>query len=45
MNWLGLKMKPTRFADAKNAPGVDYPTKINETHQKGYVKPDVEPTA
>jgi hypothetical protein len=24
MNWLSLKMKPTRTADAKHAPGKDY---------------------
>jgi hypothetical protein len=33
-NWVSLKSRATRFADAKRAPGTDYPSKINETHQK-----------
>ena len=36
---LGLKAKAQRTGDAKNTPGTDYASKINETHQKGYVKP------
>ena len=36
---LGLKAKAQRTGDRKNTPGIDYPSKINETHQKGYVKP------
>ena len=35
----GAKAKPQRTGDRKNTPGIDYPSKINETHQKGYVKP------
>ena len=35
----GAKAKPQRTGDTKNTPGTDYASKINETHQKGYVKP------
>ena len=35
----GAKAKPQRTGDTKNTPGIDYASKINETHQKGYVKP------
>ena len=35
----GLKAKAQRTGDTKNTPGTDYASKINETHQKGYVKP------
>jgi hypothetical protein len=30
MNWLSLKMKPTRTADAKHAPGKDYSKRKEE---------------
>lgn len=33
-NWVALKSRATRTADAKHAPGTDYASKINETHQK-----------
>jgi hypothetical protein len=32
----GAKAKAQRTGDAKNTPGIDYPSKINETHQKKY---------
>ena len=35
----GAKAKAQRTGDTKNTPGTDYASKINETHQKGYVKP------
>ena len=35
----GAKAKAQRTGDVKNTPGTDYASKINETHQKGYVKP------
>jgi hypothetical protein len=35
----GHKAKAQRTGDTKNTPGTDYASKINETHQKGYVKP------
>ena len=35
----GAKAKPQRTGDTKNRPGIDYASKINETHQKGYVAP------
>ena len=35
----GAKAKAQRTGDRKNTPGIDYASKINETHQKGYVKP------
>ena len=35
----GLKAKPQRTASAKNAPGIDYASKIGPEQQKGYVKP------
>ena len=37
--WLNQKMRPTQFGDYKNAPSLDYVSKINETHQKDYVAP------
>jgi hypothetical protein len=37
--WVGQRQRPTQFASNKNAPSLDYPSKINETHQKGYVAP------
>ena len=43
MNWINLKKRPTHFADAKNAPGTDYASKINETHQKPKETTDVNP--
>jgi len=33
-NWVSLKSRATRFADAKRAPGIDYASKINASHQK-----------
>jgi hypothetical protein len=33
-NWVGLKSRASRTASAKNTPGTDYASKINETHQK-----------
>jgi hypothetical protein len=32
----GAKAKSQRTGDTKNRPGIDYPSKINETHQKEY---------
>ena len=32
----GHKAKAQRTGDTKNTPGTDYPSKINETHQKKY---------
>ena len=37
--WVGQRQRPTQFASNKNAPSLDYPSKINETHQKDYVAP------
>jgi hypothetical protein len=39
MNWIGAKQHPTQFASNKDTPGTDYASRINETHQKGYVAP------
>ena len=33
---FGLRAKPQRTADAKNAPGTDYASKINATHQREF---------
>jgi len=33
-NWVSLKSRATHFADAKRAPGIDYASKINASHQK-----------
>jgi hypothetical protein len=33
MNWLRLKMKPTRTADAKCAPGKDYASAERTHHE------------
>ena len=30
----GAKAKPQRTGDRKNTPGIDYASKINETHQQ-----------
>ena len=38
-NWVSLKSRASRTASAKNTPGIDYPSKINETHQKDYIAP------
>jgi hypothetical protein len=37
MNWINLKKHPTRFADAKNAPGIDYASKITQEYAKEVV--------
>ena len=33
---FGLKARPQRTADAKRAPGIDYASKINATHQREF---------
>lgn len=37
-NWVSLKSRPTQFANTKNAPGIDYPSKITQRQQKDFTE-------
>jgi hypothetical protein len=32
-NWVSLKSKPSRTADSKRAPGIDYPAKVKKQEE------------